>query len=91
MHHVTSYRFKPHMTRQEMKQLLEVFAAVGNAPGTTAHYVWTDGRGGTVIGETDDLAGTYRNLLNYVEWIEFDQKVVLPVEQAVEQVLDHIG
>lgn len=91
MLHVTNYTFKPHMTKEEIKELLEVFAAIGNAPGTTAHYVWTDGRGGTVIADTDDLTATYRNLLNYTEWMDFDQKVALPVEEAVAQVMDFVG
>jgi hypothetical protein len=91
MLHVTNYRFKPHMAKEEMKTLLETFAAFGNAPGTTAHYVWADGTGGTVIADTDDLAGTYRNLLNYVQWIEFDQKPSLTVEEAVAQAMDYAG
>jgi hypothetical protein len=91
MLHVTNYRFKEHMTKAEMKALLEAFSAIGNAPGTTAHYVWTDGRGGTIVGETGDLTATYRNLLNYTEWIEFDQRVALPVEEAVAQVMDYVG
>lgn len=88
---VTNYRFKPYITKDEVKRLLEVFAEVGNAPGTTAHYVWADGTGGTVIGETDDVVGSYRNILSYGPWIEFDQKVVLRVEDAAAQALDYAG
>lgn len=91
MLHVVNYTFKPHMSKDEVKALLEAFAAIGNGPGTIAHYVWTDGRGGTVISDTDDLTGTYRNLLNYTEWMEFDHRVALPVEEAVPQVMDYIG
>jgi hypothetical protein len=91
MHTVTNYTFRPHMTKQEISGLMEAFGAVGNAPGTTAHYVWADGRGGTVIGETDDVSGLYRNLLTYTEWIEFDLNVVLPVEDAVGQVFDFLA
>lgn len=91
MYHVTNYRFTARMTKDETKKLIDTFSAIGNAPGTTAHYVWTDGRGGTVIGDTDDLAAVYRNLLNYTEWIEFEQHGVLPVDTAVEQVIDYLG
>jgi hypothetical protein len=91
MHYVTNYTFKPHMTKQEIAGLMEVFGTVGNAPGATAHYVWADGGGGTVIGETDDVAGVYRNILSYTEWIEFDLNIVLPVEDAVGQVFDFLA
>jgi hypothetical protein len=50
-----------------------------------------DGRGGTVIGETDDLAGLYRNVLAYSEWIEFDISGVLAVDDAVTQVMDYLA
>jgi len=91
MLHVTNYTFKPNMDKGDMKELLDAFAAVGNAPGTIAHYVWADGRGGTVIADTDDIAATYRNLLNYSEWMEFDQRAALTVEQAVAQAMDYAG
>ena len=91
MHFVTTYTFKPHMTKEQTKDLLDRFAAVGEAPGTTSHYVWADGRGGTILGETDDLTAVYRNLLEYAEWTEFDVQPVLPVDVAVTQVMDYAG
>lgn len=91
MQFVTNYRFKPHMAEEETRELLELFQAVGEAPGATAHYVWTDGRGGTVIGESDDIEAMYRNLLNYTRFMEFDTKVVLPAERAVVHTLDFLG
>ena len=53
--------------------------------------MWADGRGGTVIAETDDIAATYRNLLNYTEWMEFEHHPALSVEQAVAQAMDYAG
>ena len=83
MKFVTTYKFKPFMTKDEMGALLAAFAQFGNAPGTTAHYVRTDGGGGIVIGESDDVAGLYRNTLSYTEFIEFESHTVLSVEDAV--------
>jgi hypothetical protein len=88
---VTNYRLKPFMSRDETKELLEMFAEVGNAPGTIAHYVGTDGRHGVVITETDDPAEGYRNILNYGPWIEFNTQVALTVEEAVPHVMDAVG
>jgi hypothetical protein len=65
-----------------------VFASEGAGPGTTAHYVAADGSHGVVISETDDIEASYRNLLNYTQWIEYDTKVMLKVEQAVPHIMD---
>ena len=91
MKYVTTYKFKPFMTKDETKALLAAFAEFGNAPGATAHYVCTDGTGGIVIGESDDIAGMYRNLLNYNEFVEFESHVVLSVEDAVPLVMESVS
>ena len=41
-----------------------------------------------MIAESYDPTEGYRNLLNYTEWLEFDTKVVLRVEDAVPHILD---
>jgi hypothetical protein len=53
--------------------------------------VRVDGTGGTVIGETDDIDGVYRNVLSYSEWVEFDLSAVLAVDDAVTQVMDYLS
>ena len=91
MKYVMNYKFKPHMGKDETARMKEVFGTVGEAPGRTQHLVWIDGRGGTVLGETDDLDGVYRNVLSYSEWVEFDLSVVLAVDDAVVQVMDYLA
>ena len=91
MKYVTTYTFKPFMTKDETKTLLQAFAEFGTAPGTTAHYIRADGAGGTVIGETDDIAALYRNILNYGAFIEFESRVVLSVEDAVPLVAEAVS
>jgi len=88
---ITTYKLKPHLTKQETKELMAVFATVGNAPGTQAHYVSADGGGGIAIAESDDPAEGYANLLNYQQWIEFETKVVLKVEDAVPLIGAYLG
>ncbi len=87
---VTNYRIKPFLSKAATGDLMGVFAAVGSTPGTTAHYVYADGGGGIVIAESDDPTEGYRNLLNYSEWLEFDTKVVLRVEDAVPHIMDSL-
>ena len=86
MRFVSTYRFKPFSSKEETQQLLATFAAVGNAPGVTDHLVFTDGTGGVVIGETDDIKGLYRNVTAYSEFVEFETHVALTAEEAVPEV-----
>lgn len=86
MRFVTTYRFKSFTTKEETQRLLAVFAEVGNAPGVTDHLVYTDGSGGVVIGETDDIKGLYRNAMAYNEFVDFDTHVALTAEEAVPEV-----
>lgn len=88
---LTTYKIKPYISNEETKKLLEVFAEAGPGPGTTAHYVAADGSHGVVVAETDDLAGAYRNLQNYTQWVEYETRVMLPVEEAVPLIMDSLG
>ena len=88
---MTTYRVKPYLSNEETKKLLAVFAAEGPGPGTTAHYVAADGSHGVVISDTDDVAGAYRNIQNYTQWVEYDTKVMLTVEQAVPLIMESLG
>jgi len=88
---VTTYKIKPFLSKDEQKTLLQVFAAAGPGPGTTAHYVAADGSHGVVVSETDDIKGVYRNLQNYTAWVEYDSKVMLDVEEAVPLIMEALA
>ncbi len=88
---ITTYKLKPFLSKKEIKTLMEVFGREGAGPGTTAHYVAADGSHGLVISESDDVEAAYRNILNYTEWVEYDTKVVLTVEQAVPHIMDSLS
>ena len=64
---------------------------VGPGPGATAHYVAADGSHGVVISDTDDVEGSYRNIQNYTQWVEYDLKVMLTVEQAVPLIMESLA
>jgi hypothetical protein len=44
-----------------------------------------------VISETDDVAGGYRNILNYTQWVEYETSVMLTVEEAVPHLMDALS
>lgn len=88
---ITTYKVKPFLTKDETRELMAVFATAGSGPGTTAHYVAADGSHGVVISDTDDIAGSYRNLLNYTQWVEYDSRVMLTVEDAIPHIADALA
>jgi len=44
-----------------------------------------------VIAESDDPAEGYANLLNYNQWMEFETKVMLKVEDAIPLIGAYLG
>ena len=88
---VTTYRVKPYISKEETTELMAVFAEQGATPGEIAHYVHTDGGGGVVITEADDILPGYRNNLKYAEWLEFDSKIVVRVDDAVGPILESLA
>lgn len=88
---MTTYKIKPFLSNEETKKLLQVFAENGAGPGATAHYVAADSSHGVVIAETDDVAGAYRNLANYTQWVEYDTKVMLTVEESLPLLMEALG
>jgi Domain of unknown function (DUF3303) len=85
---MTTYTVKPYMPRSETKKLLELFAKVGEAPGTVAHYVASDNSVGWTIIEADDATGGYAAALQYEEYIEFETKPVLTMQDALPHLLE---
>jgi hypothetical protein len=54
-------------------------------------YVAADGSHGIVISENDDVVAAYRNIQNYTQWVAYDTKVVLKIEDAVPQIMDALS
>ena len=88
---LTTYRLKPFLTKQETAELMDAFAKYGAGPGVTAHYVSAEGAGGLVISETDDVAGGYRNILNYTRWVDYETKLMLSIEEALPLIADSLS
>jgi hypothetical protein len=88
---LTTYKLKPFLTKSQTAELMDVFGKYGPGPGVTAHYVAADGSEGLVISETDDVAGGYRNILNYTQWVEYDTKVMLTIEEAVPLIAESLS
>jgi len=70
---------------------MSVFAEKAVPETVKAHYVAADANQGLVIAEADDLEASYRNILNYTQWIEYDMKPFLTIEQAVPHITDYLS
>lgn len=88
---ITTYKVKPFLTKEETAELMEVFASAGVPAGTIAHYVAADGSHGVVIADTDDVAVGYKNILNYTQWVEYETKVMLTIDEAVPHIMDALA
>jgi hypothetical protein len=85
---MTSYRVKPYLPRSETKKLLDLFGKVGDAPGTIANYLAADNSCGWVVTEAADATSGYVATLQYSEYIEFDTKPILTVNDALPHLLE---
>ena len=88
---VTEYRLKPHMSKSEVKKLMDLFGKRGAAEGEIAHYVRADGTGGWTISESDDVAAGYADVLAYSEFITFSTVPVLKIDDAVGPIFEYLG
>jgi hypothetical protein len=88
---ITTYRVKENLSKDEQRELLAAFGEHGTLPTTTAHYVSTDGTAGFVIDEADDLEAGFRNVLNYRQWLTFETRPYLTIEQALPHLMDYIA
>jgi hypothetical protein len=88
---MTTYKFRPFMSKDESKQLMDLFAEHGTTEGTISHYVFADGTGGVVISEADEASSGYRNILNYGEWVEYSTTNLLSIDDAVPLIMDSLS
>ncbi len=88
---ITNYKFKSHMTDEELSQLLTAFMEHGEPGETIGHYQAADRSCGVVISEVEDLAEVYATLQHYQQWMDFDNKAMLPIESVVPLQMAYLG
>ena len=76
-------------TKADTAALMKVFGDRGEVPGSIAHYVYPGG-GGVVIAEQDDPAVIYETTLAYTEWLDFDVKPALSIDDAVPMIINYL-
>ncbi|MGA7418012.1 MAG: DUF3303 family protein [Acidimicrobiales bacterium] len=88
---LTTYRTKPFLSKGEQKELLDLFAQHGAAPGTIAHYVSADNSTGWAITEAEDASGGFATVVKYEQYIEFETKPVLAIDDALPHMMEAAG
>jgi hypothetical protein len=91
MFFISEYKLKPHLTKDEVKRLMDTFGKRGAAEGEVAHYVRADGSGGFTISENDDLTSAFADVLLYSEYMTFTITPVLKIDEAVGPIFGYIG
>ena len=85
---ITTYKFSGTQTPEVAGALMKRFGEMGKAPGEIAHYVYADGSGGVVVADTDDPKLIHSTALAYAQWLTFDTRVVLSIDDAVPGILE---
>ncbi len=88
---VTEYRLRPHMSKSDVKRLMDIFGKRGATTGEIANYVAVDGRGGYTITESDDMNSAYADALAYSEFMTFTVTPVLRIDDAVGPIFEYLG
>jgi hypothetical protein len=88
---LTTYRTKSFLSKSEQKELLDLFAKHGEAPGTIGHYVSADNSTGWVITEVDDASGGFATALKYEQYIEFTTTPILTIDDALPDMMEAAG
>lgn len=77
-------------SKEQLGELMKTFGERGEMEGTVAHYVYPGG-GGVVIVESDDATAVYETALAYTEWLDFDIRAAMKVDDAVPKILEYLG
>lgn len=88
---IIMYDTRESMTgKDQVGELMKTFGERGEMEGTVAHYAFPGG-GGVVIVETDDALAVYETALAYSEWLDFDIKAAVKVDDAVPKIVEYLG
>ena len=85
---VTTYKITGSRSQEAANALMKRFGEQGKSPGEIAHYVYADGSGGVVVSENESSQELHRTALAYAEWLDFDSKVVLTIDDALPGILE---
>lgn len=76
-------------TKAHTAALMKEFGERGEVAGTVAHYVYPGG-GGVVIAEQEDGTVLYESVSAYAEWLDFDVRPILDIDDAVPIILAYL-
>ena len=88
---IIQYDTRESMTsKDQLGELMKTYGDRGEMEGTVAHYTFPGG-GGVVIVENDDPTAVYETALAYTEWLDFDIRAAMKVDDAVPKIMEYLG
>jgi hypothetical protein len=88
---ITTYTYKPTMSRDDIVKLLDLFGTFGTYPGVKEHFEFIDGTGGFFFAEVEDSFDFYKAMLPYEEFMSFETRWVIPVADAAKAAMEFVG
>lgn len=76
-------------SKEDTAALMKEFGDRGEVPGSIAHYSYPGG-GGVVIADQDDPKVVYETAVAYGQWLDFDIRPAITVEEAVPIILKNL-
>jgi hypothetical protein len=81
--YMTVYRYREHLSEDDMRTLAKKFAELGLSPTVIAHYERLDGKGGFMIEDVpEDPENGYELTLRYSPWIDQEVFPITTIEEA---------
>ena len=81
--YMTVYRYREHLSEDDMRTLAKKFAELGLAPTVIAHYERLDGKGGFMIEDVpEETEQGYEFTLRYAPWVEMEVIPITTIEEA---------
>ena len=76
-------------TKADITALMTEFGKRGEVAGTIGHYVYPGGGGFVIVDQ--EVSVVYETVTAYSEWLEFDVRPLLTIDDAVPHIMSYIG
>lgn len=80
-----SYTYHEGLNAQDRKEMVQLFATGGEAPGVIAHYERLDGRGGFIIQKQlqgEDLKRDFEQTVAFSPFMTMEMHAIASIEEA---------
>ena len=83
--YLISYTYREGLNAQDRKEMAQLFATGGEAPGVVAHYARLDGRGGFMIQKQlqgEELKRDFEQTVSFSPFMTMEMHGIVSIEEA---------